>query len=231
MLTLHETGETLIDDITPFDGITPEEKKEIEHQAMRDALGNLKDKDNLLTLLYEFDEHVTSESKFAYYCDKIEADLQAKIYQDKGMHHTLDDQKNNVAFDNVNVQQMVKAGAKNAFDIWYECDKPIYEGDNQFSEFMNILKVARDNDLLHLDKVIKEKINLSIEDHLYLTQMITNNIKDLCEDYNIAAAYITNFQDSKYSKGILNIVVLLKSYFDFDKASSKSFCDNFAFKN
>ena len=27
MLTIHETGETLIGDITPFDGITPEEKK------------------------------------------------------------------------------------------------------------------------------------------------------------------------------------------------------------
>ena len=93
MLTIHETGETLIGDITPFDGITPEKKKEIEHQAMIEALGNLKEKDSLLTLLYEFDEQETPEAKCSHYCDKIEADLQAKIYQDKGMHHSLDDQK------------------------------------------------------------------------------------------------------------------------------------------
>ena len=87
MLTIHETGETLIGDITPFDGITPEKKKEIEHKAMRDALGNLKEKDSLLSLLFEFDEHETLESKYAFYCDKIEADLQSRIYLDKGLHH------------------------------------------------------------------------------------------------------------------------------------------------
>ncbi len=56
MLVIHETRETLIGDITPFDGITAEKKKEIEHQAMRNSLGNLKEKDSLLALLYEFDE-------------------------------------------------------------------------------------------------------------------------------------------------------------------------------
>ena len=65
MLTIHETGETLIGDITPFDGITPEKKKEIEHEAMEDALGNLKEKEKLLSLLFEFDEQVNEESKFS----------------------------------------------------------------------------------------------------------------------------------------------------------------------
>lgn len=163
ILVIHETGEPLIGDITPFDGITPEKKKEMEHQAIRDALGNLKEKDSLLALSYELDNKETPEAKCCYYIDKIDADLKSKIYQDKGMHHSLDDQKNNIVFKNPKTQQMVKDGAKDAFDIWYEWDKHIYAGDNQFPEFMNILNIARANNLLHLNKVVKERINLTDE--------------------------------------------------------------------
>ena len=224
MLVVHETGETLIGDITPFDGITPEKKKEIEHQAMKDALGNLKERDSLLTLLYEFDEQETLEAKCSHYCDKIEADLQAKIYQDRGMHHSLDDQKNNVVFNSSKVQQMLKNGAKDAFDIWYELDKTIYAGDNKFPEFMNILKIARANDLLYLDKVVKEKINLTDEEHTFLSQELTGIIRELYKDNNIDSIYLTNYQDSKHSKGTLNIVVLLEAGADcytYDRLMTK----------
>ena len=40
-LSIHELGEIEIDDITPFDGITPEVKKEIERKAFIQILGNL----------------------------------------------------------------------------------------------------------------------------------------------------------------------------------------------
>lgn len=220
MLVIHETGETLIGDITPFDGITPEKKKEIEHQAMRDALGNLKEKDSLLALLYEFDEQETPEAKHSHYSDKIEADLQAKIYQDKGMHHSLDDQENNCVFKSSRVQQMLKDGAKDAFDIWYEWDKSIYEGDVQFPEFSNMLKIARGNNLLQLNKVVKERINLTDAEHSFLTQKITETIKELYNDENIDSIYLTNYQNPDNSKGTLNIIVLLKSgvdYFTYDQ--------------
>lgn len=209
MLVLHETGETLIGDITPFDGITPEMKKEIEHKAMRDALGNLKDKDSLLNLLFEFDEHKTLEAKYAYYCDKIEADLQSRIYQDKGLHHSLYDQKNNVDFNSSRVQQMVKDGAKDAFDIWYEWDKDIFADDKQFPEFSNILKIARANNILYLNNVVKERIDLTDEEHLFLSQKISNIVSELYKDDNIDSVYLTNYQDSDHSKGKLNLVVLL----------------------
>lgn len=224
MLVIHETGETLIGDITPFDGITPEKKKEIEHQAMRDALGNLKEKDSLLNLLFEFDEQETPEAKCSHYCDKIEADLQAKIYQDKGMHHSLDDQKNNVVFNSSRVQQMVKDGAKDAFDIWYEWDKTIYAGENQFPEFTNILKIARANNLLYLDKVVRERINLTDEEHSFLSHELTDTIKGLYKDDNIDSVYLTNYQDPKHSKGTLKIVVLLESgadYYTYDRLMEK----------
>lgn len=150
MLVIHEIGETIIGDITPFDGITPEEKKEIEHKAMIDVIGDLIDKDSLLSLLYEFDDRKTPEAKFAHYCDKIEADLQAKIYQDKGMHHSLDEQKNNCVFKNPKAQRMLEEGASTAFDIWYEWDKSIYEGDKDFPEFSDMLKIVKMCNLMNL---------------------------------------------------------------------------------
>lgn len=150
ILVLHEIGETLIGDITPFDGITKERKKQVEHQAMIEVLGNLSSKSEMLKLLFEFDEHETKDAKFSYYDDKIEADLQAKMYQDKGLHHSLDDQKNNCVFNSEKVQKMLEKGAITAFDIWYGWDKSIYEKDEYFPEFSLILKIIKDNNLLEL---------------------------------------------------------------------------------
>lgn len=154
MLVIHEIGETLIGDITPFDGITPEMKREIEHKAMKDALGNLKEKDAMLALLFEFDDVKTLEAKYSHSCDKEDADLKSKIYQDKKMHHPLNEQQNNVVFKSPKIQQMVKNGAKDAFDIWYEWDKSIYAEDKDFPEFIKILDIAKENDLFSLDNII-----------------------------------------------------------------------------
>ena len=156
MLAIHETGETLIGDITPFDGITQEKKKEIEHCAMIDALGNLKKRESLLSLLFDFDEQIKLEAICSHFIDKIEADLQAKLYQDKGMQHSLNDQKNNCVFNSPKVQQMVKDGAKDAFDIWFEWDKTIYN-DNQFPEFINILNAAKANNLTQLGNLSRDR--------------------------------------------------------------------------
>ena len=139
-LCIHEIGEISIGDITPFDDITSEEKKEIEHKAMNEALGNLKNKDLLLKMLFSFDEQDTFESKFAYYCDKLEADIQAKVYQDMGYQHSLDEQENNVTFKNSKVQQMVQNGATTAFDIWYEWDKEIYTDEPVFTRTLQYVK-------------------------------------------------------------------------------------------
>ena len=44
LLAIHEIGEALIGDITPFDGITVEQKKEMEHKAIINVIGNLDNK-------------------------------------------------------------------------------------------------------------------------------------------------------------------------------------------
>ena len=140
MLTIHEIGEVLIGDITPFDNITLKEKLELEHKAMKSVLGDLIKKEELFSLLIEFDEKNTNESKFAYLCDKMEADLQAKIYQDKGCQRNLDDQQNNVVFSSPKINKMIEEGAKTAFDIWYEWDKSKYEGEPIFQKVLTYIK-------------------------------------------------------------------------------------------
>ena len=142
MLVLHELGEVVIGDITPFDNITPEQKKEMEHAAIKEVLGDLLKKEEYFALLLEFDERKTQESIFAYHCDKLEADIQAKIYQDMGCQNPLDEQENNVVFKSEKVQQMVQDGAKTAFDIWYGWDKSLYADDERFSALLNFIKEA-----------------------------------------------------------------------------------------
>lgn len=144
MLVIHEIGETIIGDITPFDNISPEEKEAREHQAMREVLGDLTNSDELYNLLMEFDAHQTKEAKFAFMCDKMEADLQAKVYQDMGCQRSLDDQANNVVFNTPRVKQMVEEGATTAFDIWYEWDKSKY---SESEEFKKILEYAKNHKL------------------------------------------------------------------------------------
>ena len=80
MLTIHEYGEIIIGDITPFDGITPEEKHVAEEKAIKYIFKELDSKDYLLGLWNEFEERKTKEAKFAYDMDKLEAALKGRNY-------------------------------------------------------------------------------------------------------------------------------------------------------
>ena len=151
-LVIHEIGETIIGDITPFDGITPEKKEKIEHLAMRKVLGNLANKNSYFKMLLEFDDGITKEGTFAHYVDKMEADLQCKVYQDLGMHHSLDDQTNNCIFHNQRTPKILKYGVKTAFDIWYEYDKNIYTTNEYLTEFSDILLFIKNHHLIEIKK-------------------------------------------------------------------------------
>lgn len=140
MLVLHELGEVIIGDITPFDNITPEEKMKREHAAIKDVLGDLVKNEEYFALLLEFDAKKTREAVFAHLCDKLEADIQAKVYQDMGCQNPLDEQEKNVVFKSESIQQMLQDGAKTAFDIWYEWDKALFADDEKFSALLDYLK-------------------------------------------------------------------------------------------
>lgn len=119
MLLVHEFGEILIGDITPFDNVTVEEKESIEHIAFKNVVSMLSDKKELYSLMKEFDEHNTKESKFAYMCDKLEAQLQAKVYFDRGLFKELNEYTDNIVLTSPKIQELIKNGAVNAYQIWY----------------------------------------------------------------------------------------------------------------
>ncbi len=83
MLSVHELEEIIIGDLTLFQ-VDREEKKKKGHEAVAKILANLKNKDEIMNLVLEFDERETEEAKFAYECDKLECDLQARIYDLSG---------------------------------------------------------------------------------------------------------------------------------------------------
>ncbi len=140
MLVLHELGEVIIGDITPFDNISREEKIKREYEAIKTILGDLRRGEEYYDLLLEFDEKKTKEAIFAYHCDKMDADLQSKIYQDMGCHNPLTDQKNNIVFKDPKIQQIVKKGAKEPYDVWYEWAKSTYKDDELFHSFLDYVK-------------------------------------------------------------------------------------------
>ena len=144
MLVLHEIGEVVIGDVTPFDNLTRDEKLRVEHKAMRRVLGDLLKGDGYYDLLVEFDKHKSKESVFAYYCDKLEADIQAKVYQDMGCQRDMSDQADNVILKNEGIKKILKSGAGSVFEVWYEWNKPIYESE----VFMELLNYIKDNKML-----------------------------------------------------------------------------------
>lgn len=140
MLVLHEIGEVIIGDITPFDNLTPEEKQRIEHVAMEKVLGDLIKKEEYVSLLLEFDERKTKEAIFARHCDKLEADIQAKVYQDSGdFPDVYVAQEENINLKK-RVQPIVEKGAKTCFDVWYEFDKSLYTDDEVFAALLDYVR-------------------------------------------------------------------------------------------
>lgn len=203
-LMIHEIGEAIIGDVTPFDNVSPEQKHEIEHMAMKQVLGNLNKCDELYQSLLDFDACINPIDKFSHYCDKLEADLQSKVYQEKGFHHSLDNQSNNIVMKSRIVQTMITSGlATTPFDIWFLYDKGIYEFDIDMQEFFSTLKCAKDNELLNLNKTIVETIDLSEQEYELLLSEISFEIARLKKNRWVEAITISFYQNEK--RGIIII--------------------------
>ena len=206
-LAIHEIGETVIGDITPFDNTTKDQKRAYEHKAMATVLGGLYEKAELLQNLFDFDDLKTEEDIFSHYIDKIEADLQSKVYQDNNQHYLLINQENNCVFKSKKVQDMISSGlAKTAFDVWYYYDISIYE-DERFVDFKNLLKLAKNNNLFNLDNnVINEEINLSDEESYILESRIISAINTFKQDKRVESILLSTKQNDE--SGIIYITIL-----------------------
>ena len=79
MLALHELEEVRIGDLTPFDKAS-KTKMEMGHEAVCEILKDFGRNEEIVELIFEFDARETAEARFAFMCDKMEAVLQAWLY-------------------------------------------------------------------------------------------------------------------------------------------------------
>lgn len=150
MLAVHELGETIIGDLTQFQ-ISKEEKEKLEHEAVHKILGNLLDGKQIEELFLEFDSHNTKEAMFAYQCDKLECDLQCKLYDEEGCVD-LNKQYGNTTMKNPLVEKLLKNGATWS-NMWLNFGQQIYPYDDNFKAISNY---AKNNDISD-NKVTKLK--------------------------------------------------------------------------
>ena len=134
MIAIHELGESVIGDITMFQ-MSKEEKKAIEHEAVHNILGSLLDGEEIEALFLEFDEHKTKEALFAYQCDKLECDLQSKLYDEEGCVD-LNDQENNKTAQDPKVRELLeKEGSWSK--MWLRFGQKRYPYDDNFIAVSN----------------------------------------------------------------------------------------------
>lgn len=144
MLAVHELEEIYIGDLTLFQ-ISSSQKKLLGHEAVSKVLRNLIKKEEIQEIIEEFDARITKEAKFAYYCDKLECDLQSKIYDEMNLID-LTDQQDNKTFYDERVQKFLKEG-KSFSDMWLLFGQSLYSYDENFTAVSNY---ARKNDILKL---------------------------------------------------------------------------------
>lgn len=129
MLAIHELGETVIGDLTQFQ-ISNEEKEIIEHEAVSKILEGLLDGEYIKELFLEFDRHETKESIFAYQCDKLECDLQSKLYDIEGCVD-LNNQEGNTIMNAPLVKELLDNGDSFS-DMWLKFGQEKYPYDENF---------------------------------------------------------------------------------------------------
>lgn len=134
MLAIHELGETVIGDLTQFQ-ISREEKERIEHEAVRKILRGLIDGEQIERIFLEFDAHKTAEAKFAYMCDKLECDLQCKLYDEEGCVD-LNKQEGNDIMNNSIVHELLNNGTSWS-NMWLQYGQLVYPYDENFKAVSN----------------------------------------------------------------------------------------------
>lgn len=147
MLMLHEIEEIKIGDLTPFDKVTKEEKRKIGKQAVEEVLITLDKKVQYIELIEEFENMKTNESMFAKMCDKLEADIQCKLYCEENCID-INKKENEYLLKDPRVQKLLQNGEKTVADLFIENDRPIYT-EELFEEIANYIK---NNNLLNLKK-------------------------------------------------------------------------------
>lgn len=137
MLAIHELEEIEIGDLAFYE-TTKEDKLEKGKNATDLILKDLIGKKEISRLLDEYNERKTDEAIFAYHCDKLECDVQMKLYNQEGCFD-LNNQPNNPIIDLPSVRKVLDSESSIS-NAWIEFDRSKFEDDPVFIEIINWLK-------------------------------------------------------------------------------------------
>ena len=153
MLAIHELEETIIGDLTQFQ-IDRKTKEEMGHKAIKEILSKLNIGTSLEELILEFDARQTPEAYFAYECDKLECDIQCKIYDEENCVDLNKQENNSTAQDDV-VKKLLESGMSWS-EMWLTFGQTKYPYDDNFLEVSNF---AMRNKITNIesDKIKNEK--------------------------------------------------------------------------
>ena len=137
MLAIHELEEIEIGDLT-FLETTREDKLINGRKATEFILEDFIGKQEILNILDEYNERKTDEAIFAYHCDKLECDIQIKLY-DQEECFDLNHQTNNPIINIPSVKKVLDC-ENSISNAWIEFDRNKYEDDPIFIDIINWLK-------------------------------------------------------------------------------------------
>lgn len=145
MLAVHELEEIIIGDLTLFQ-ISKEEKEKLGHSALKEVLGCLITGEEIEKLIHEFDERKTKEAFFSYQCDKLECDIQSKIYGEEDCVD-LNNQDDNKSAKHPRVVALLEE-EKNWARMWLKFGQEKYPYDENFKAVSDYAKENKIKELI-----------------------------------------------------------------------------------
>lgn len=134
MITISELSKVNLDsESTPINHVSKEDRINNAKETILNITKGLMNKDELLSLLDEYNALETKEAKFARNVSKLESDLQAKIYDLNGefnLEDAIEDAKNYPK----DLAEKIVPQMKSASDGWILFDRQYYENDEIFKE-------------------------------------------------------------------------------------------------
>lgn len=156
-LAIHETEEVIIGDLTPFDK-DYEQKQKKGREAVQSIFANMVAKDVFETLIENFDNKSTPEAIFAYKCDKLECDLQAKIYDEKGLVNP--EKADKKILEDKRIKAMKEKGVTKMSSFFNYNDRTNiqkYSYDGESDIFLDIMKYIEKNSILNIKFTEKQQ--------------------------------------------------------------------------
>ncbi|XP_014216991.1 HD domain-containing protein 2 [Copidosoma floridanum] len=85
MALVHDLAECIVGDITPFCGISPEDKHKMEKEAMNEICKDLGERGKeILNIFVEYEERQSPEARYVKDLDRVDFLMQAFEYEERG---------------------------------------------------------------------------------------------------------------------------------------------------